>query len=67
MIFLNLAFTFAVPGISIGGHVGGLIFGFLAGELLHDLGPRYLKDPNLVVASVVALGAAAFATSILVA
>lgn len=67
MIFLNLAFTFAIPGISIGGHVGGLIFGFLAGELLHDVGPRYLKDPNLIIGSVVVLGVVAFAGSILVA
>lgn len=29
-ILLNLAFTFSVPGISIGGHIGGLIGGTLA-------------------------------------
>lgn len=28
LIVINLIFTFAVPGISIGGHVGGLIAGF---------------------------------------
>ena len=27
LIVLNLVFTFAVPGISIGGHIGGLISG----------------------------------------
>jgi membrane associated rhomboid family serine protease len=29
LIVLNLIFTFAVPGISVGGHVGGLIGGFI--------------------------------------
>jgi membrane associated rhomboid family serine protease len=34
IIILNLVFTFAVPGISAAGHVGGLITGFLAGLVL---------------------------------
>jgi membrane associated rhomboid family serine protease len=29
LIVINLVFTFAVPGISIGGHIGGLIAGFV--------------------------------------
>ena len=29
LIVINLVFTFAVPGISIGGHVGGLVCGFI--------------------------------------
>ncbi|MEX2293592.1 MAG: rhomboid family intramembrane serine protease [Acidimicrobiales bacterium] len=67
VIVLNLVFTFAIPGISIGGHVGGLIGGFIAGWMLTDVGPRYLRDPNLVVGAVVALGAAALAGGILIA
>ncbi|MGQ0830745.1 MAG: rhomboid family intramembrane serine protease [Microthrixaceae bacterium] len=65
-IVLNLVFTFAIPGISIGGHVGGLIGGFIAGWLLVDAGPRYLRDPNVVLASVIALGAVAAGAAILV-
>jgi membrane associated rhomboid family serine protease len=64
-IVLNLIITFAIPGISIGGHVGGLIGGFLAGHLLLDVGPRYLKDPNVVLGATVALGAALFGAGIL--
>ncbi len=30
LIVINLAISFAVPGISIGGHIGGLIGGILA-------------------------------------
>lgn len=66
-IVLNLVFTFAIPGISIGGHVGGLIGGFIAGWLLVDIGPRYLKDANLALAAVGALGVVAAGAGILVA
>jgi len=66
-IILNLVFTFAVPGISIGGHVGGLVTGWVAGELLTNIGPRYLKDGALAVWSVVVLGAVLACASVLVA
>lgn len=66
-IVLNLVFTFAIPGISIGGHVGGLIGGFLAGWILVDAGPRYLRDPKLTLGAVAALGLLAAAGGILVA
>ena len=66
-IMLNLVFTFAIPGISIGGHVGGLIVGFLAGWILTDIGPRYLKDPSVIMGAVAALGIVAAATSIILA
>ena len=34
VVVINLAFTFSIPGISVQGHVGGLITGFLAGLVL---------------------------------
>lgn len=66
-ILLNLVFTFAIPGISIGGHVGGLIVGFLAGWILTDIGPRYLKDPSVIMGAVAALGVVAAGASIILA
>ena len=37
---INLVFTFAIPGISIGGHLGGLIGGALAAFLMFDVADR---------------------------
>ncbi len=34
ILVINLLFTFAVPGISIGGHLGGLVGGLVAGWFL---------------------------------
>ena len=38
IIALNLAFTFFIPGISIGGHIGGLVGGALGVLALSRLG-----------------------------
>jgi len=58
IVLLNLAFTFLVPGISIGGHVGGLVGGLVAG-LLHDVVRRRAGAPPAAgVAMVAALGVA---------
>lgn len=60
IVVLNLLFTFAVPGISIGGHLGGLAGGALVGAVA-DLGAPRLRIPEPVVNGLlVALGAAAF-------
>jgi membrane associated rhomboid family serine protease len=67
IILLNLAFTFLVPGISIGGHVGGLVGGFVAG-LLHDVLRRRVGAPAQVgVALVAGLGAACAVAAVVVA
>ena len=66
-ILLNLVFTFSIPGVSIGGHVGGLIVGFVAGWILADVGPQVLKDPNVIIAAVAALGLVCAGAAIIVA
>ncbi len=40
LIVVNLLFTFAVPGISIGGHIGGLLGGALAAFLVFEAEKR---------------------------
>jgi len=66
VILINLAFTFLVPGISIGGHVGGLLGGLAAG-VLHDIVRRKLGAPPQVgIALVAALGLACAVGSVLV-
>jgi membrane associated rhomboid family serine protease len=37
LVLINLVLTFAIPGISIGGHVGGLLAGAAAGAVLQPL------------------------------
>src|SRR5271167_1144483 len=65
LILINLIISFSIPGISWGGHLGGLVGGVLAGIAL-QLGDRYRAQALAIGASVV-LGAACFAGSIAVA
>ena len=52
LILVNLALTFAVPGISIGGHLGGLAGGIIATFALM----RYPHRPQRTVGIAVAIG-----------
>jgi membrane associated rhomboid family serine protease len=65
-IGLNLLITFAVPNISIGGHVGGLIGGAVAAFVLFELRSRARVPAALANALVVGLGALAVTGSVLV-
>ncbi|MGH2985521.1 MAG: rhomboid family intramembrane serine protease [Solirubrobacterales bacterium] len=46
-VIINLVFTFSIPNISIGGHIGGLIGGGLAALLVNALERR--RVPNAAV------------------
>jgi membrane associated rhomboid family serine protease len=64
---LNLVFSFTISGISIGGHIGGLVGGTLAAIALYEVGPR-LRLPFAASAALVgAVAAGAVAGSIAIA
>ena len=52
LILVNFAFTFAVPGISKGGHIGGLVGGIIATYALM----RYRQGPQQKIGILVAVG-----------
>jgi membrane associated rhomboid family serine protease len=61
LILINLAITFGIPGISIGGHIGGLIGGGLVGFALSGYGRGHMAYGRLGVLSL--FGVAAIATA----
>ncbi|HEV3229464.1 MAG TPA: rhomboid family intramembrane serine protease [Solirubrobacteraceae bacterium] len=65
LIVINLVFSFTVSGISIGGHIGGLVGGALA-ALAFQLGERF-RSPMLGLGACAALAIAALAGSLAVA
>lgn len=66
LLVVNLAFTFAVPGISRGGHLGGLAGGVLCILALSQFGRRnavYSRIGLVSIASVLAVGALSVAVA----
>jgi membrane associated rhomboid family serine protease len=63
---LNFAFTFFVPGIAIGAHLGGFVGGILVG-VIYDQCDRRRLPRSASLAAAAALGVAAFVASIAVA
>lgn len=64
LIIINLIFSFLVPNIAIGDHIGGLIGGLVAGYLIRSADER--RMPALGIAGCVLLSAAAVAGAIAV-
>jgi membrane associated rhomboid family serine protease len=73
LIVINLLFTFFVPRVSIGGHVGGLVAGAIGGWLLWEWGPRLERGLGrrlataVPVAAVLALTVVFYAASLAIA
>ncbi len=57
-LLLNLGITFLIPGISKGGHVGGLVAGGVVGWLLFELADRRRSAATPAMAACVGLGVA---------
>jgi membrane associated rhomboid family serine protease len=67
-VIINLVFTFSIPGISIGGHLGGLIGGGLAALLVTAADRRAASNRRLIEGlGLVALCAVAIAGALLAA
>lgn len=69
LLLLNLVITFAIPGISIGGHIGGVLGGAAAGYVLSGLGRGHMAYGRLGApgwGAVVGLMAGAVVVSLLI-
>lgn len=64
IVLLNLLFTFTIPGISIGGHVGGLIGGAVVAAIGDLAGPRLRIPDSASIAAMAVLGGALALSSI---
>jgi len=66
LIVINLVLSFAVSGISIGGHVGGLIGGMLCTLIFSQFGrghAAYSRLGLMSIAGVLAIGVASVAVA----
>ena len=66
-LVLNLGITFLIPGISIGGHLGGLFAGAVVGYLMFEVAERRRINRNVVYGICVALAVALAIGAIVVA
>lgn len=57
-LLLNLGITFLIPGIAIGGHIGGLVAGGIVGYVLFEAADRRRSSETPVLAICVVLGVA---------
>ncbi len=57
LLVLNLGITFLLPGISVGGHVGGVITGGMVAYLLFEIGERRRGMREAALGAAVLLGA----------
>lgn len=64
LIGINLVFTFAIPGISIGGHLGGLLGGVVCGTAYELIARRTRGTATQVGGLLVALGMAAIGLAV---
>jgi membrane associated rhomboid family serine protease len=66
MLLINLVITFTIPGISVGGHIGGMLFGGAAGAIM--MHPRNRdRHPQRDLALLIGLSVVGVVLSILVA
>jgi membrane associated rhomboid family serine protease len=62
LLILNLVFTFGVPGISIGGHLGGLAGGIATGLVLSGFGRGHMAYSRLTPLTILCLALLAAGT-----
>jgi membrane associated rhomboid family serine protease len=64
ILIINLVLTFGVASISVGGHLGGLVFGGVAGYVVYDLARRPSVGDRTALVGVAGLGVALAVASI---